>query len=104
MKGTALQDALQNYNDQVWPPSSYVVKLWKLKNLRIKLTNDDFIIFIHIKAFEDFNKKALEECKTCGRTFLPRALEVHSRSKCKPRPEPANTSNTGSTNRNGNTR
>jgi len=41
------------------------------------------------QAFEDFNKKALEECKTCGRTFLPRALEVHSRSKCKPRPDPS---------------
>jgi hypothetical protein len=35
------------------------------------------------QAFDDFNKKALSECKTCGRTFLPRALEVHSRSNCK---------------------
>lgn len=35
------------------------------------------------QAFDDFNKKALDECKNCGRTFLPRALEVHLRS-CKP--------------------
>ena len=46
------------------------------------------IILDCYQAFDDFNKKALEECKTCGRTFLPRALEVHSRSKCKPRPDP----------------
>lgn len=50
------------------------------------------IIINWYQAFDDFNKKALEECKTCGRTFLPRALEVHSRSKCKPRPDP-NTNN-----------
>ncbi len=34
------------------------------------------------QAFDDFNKKALEECHNCGRTFLPKALEVHLRS-CK---------------------
>ena len=33
-------------------------------------------------AFDDYNKKALEECPNCKRTFVPRALEIHLRS-CK---------------------
>merc|ERR1712008_443329 len=37
----------------------------------------------NLQAFEDFNKKALLECKNCGRTFLAKPLEIHSRS-CKP--------------------
>ena len=60
--------------------------------------------FLKIQAFDDFNKKALDECKICRRTFLPRALEVHSRSKCKPRPDPVNNGNGGSGNKNGYTR
>ena len=35
------------------------------------------------QALDDFNKKSLLACKNCGRTFLPRPLEIHSRS-CKP--------------------
>ena len=35
------------------------------------------------QAFDDFNKKSLLECKNCGRTFLPKPLEIHSRS-CRP--------------------
>ena len=35
------------------------------------------------QALDDFNKKSLLECKNCGRTFLPKPLEIHSRS-CKP--------------------
>ena len=36
------------------------------------------------QAFDDFNKKALMECKNCNRTFLPRPLEIHMRS-CRPK-------------------
>ena len=35
------------------------------------------------QALEDFNTKSLLECKNCGRTFLAKPLEIHSRS-CKP--------------------
>lgn len=35
------------------------------------------------QAFDDFNKKALLPCEICGRTFLPRPLEIHARA-CKP--------------------
>ncbi len=41
------------------------------------------------QAFDDFNTKTLDPCPNCGRTFVPRALEVHLRS-CKPRsPSPS---------------
>jgi len=43
------------------------------------------------QAFDDFNKKALLECKICKRTFLPKALEVHQRS-CRPKPDAATSS------------
>lgn len=36
------------------------------------------------QAFNDFNTKSLQECPNCGRTFLPKPLEIHSRS-CKPK-------------------
>ena len=68
----------------------------------MKLSNARIIV--NKQAFDDFNKKALAECKTCGRTFLPRALEVHSRSKCKPRPDPSSNGNVGSGTRNNHTR
>ncbi len=42
------------------------------------------------QAFDDFNTKCLEPCPNCGRTFVPRALEVHLRS-CKPRDPSAST-------------
>lgn len=38
---------------------------------------------LNAQALDDFNKKSLLECKNCGRTFLPRPLEIHQRS-CKP--------------------
>ena len=38
---------------------------------------------LNAQALEDFNTKSLLECKNCGRTFLPRPLEIHQRS-CKP--------------------
>jgi hypothetical protein len=31
-------------------------------------------------AFDDYNKKALEPCPNCARTFLPDRLEVHLKS------------------------
>ena len=51
------------------------------------------------QAFDDFNKKALVGCKNCGRTFLPKPLEIHLRS-CKPNansPSPAANTGTAST-------
>lgn len=50
-----------------------------LKGKDLQAAMDEY----NAQAFDDFNKKALVECKICGRTFLPRALEVHSRS-CRP--------------------
>ena len=73
----------------------------------LQLSNKKIVKCLHLfvmQAFDDFNTKALEACKTCGRTFLPRALEVHSRSKCKPRPEPSSNGNGGSGTRNNYTR
>ena len=38
---------------------------------------------LFFQAFDDFNKKSLLPCEVCGRTFLPRAHEIHTRV-CKP--------------------
>merc|ERR1711997_373763 len=51
----------------------------ELKGKNLQQAMDEY----NTQAFEDFNKKALAQCKNCGRTFLPKSLEVHLRS-CRP--------------------